>query len=126
MRFLVDECTGPAVARWLREQSHEVFSVYEEARGMSDDDILATVATAGGDGSIRLWDITSAIEHCPADTREAIDRLAARDDARYQQWRSRVSERRFARPVVERRVELQGEIVVVDGVDTPRDVPRFT
>jgi predicted nuclease of predicted toxin-antitoxin system len=40
MRFLVDECTGPAVARWLRNQSHEVFSVYEEARGISDDDIL--------------------------------------------------------------------------------------
>lgn len=40
MRFLVDECTGPAVARWLRTQSHEVFSVYEEARGMTDDDIL--------------------------------------------------------------------------------------
>lgn len=40
MRFLVDECTGPAVARWLRDQSHEVFSVYEEARGTSDDDIL--------------------------------------------------------------------------------------
>lgn len=32
MRFLVDECTGPAVARWLRNQQHEVFSVYEEAR----------------------------------------------------------------------------------------------
>jgi predicted nuclease of predicted toxin-antitoxin system len=27
MRFLVDECTGPAVARWLREQGHDVFSV---------------------------------------------------------------------------------------------------
>ena len=40
MRFLVDECTGPAVARWLRDQSHAVFSVYEEARGMADDDIL--------------------------------------------------------------------------------------
>lgn len=40
MRFLVDECTGPTVARWLREQAHEVFSVYEEARGMADDDIL--------------------------------------------------------------------------------------
>jgi predicted nuclease of predicted toxin-antitoxin system len=40
MRFLVDECTGPAVARWLREQSHEVFSIYEEARGSADDDIL--------------------------------------------------------------------------------------
>jgi predicted nuclease of predicted toxin-antitoxin system len=40
MRFLVDECTGPAVARWLREQQHEVFSVYEEARGMDDDDVI--------------------------------------------------------------------------------------
>ena len=40
MRFLVDECTGPAVARWLREQQHEVFSVYEQARGMDDDDII--------------------------------------------------------------------------------------
>ena len=40
MRLLVDECTGPAVARWLRDQSHAVFSVYEEAPGMADDDIL--------------------------------------------------------------------------------------
>lgn len=40
MRFLVDECTGPAVAEWLRNQKHEVFSVFEEARGMADDDII--------------------------------------------------------------------------------------
>ena len=40
MRFLVDECTGPAVARWLRQRGHEVFSVYEEARGMDDDEII--------------------------------------------------------------------------------------
>jgi predicted nuclease of predicted toxin-antitoxin system len=40
MRLLVDECTGPAVARWLRAQQHEVFSVYEQARGMDDDDII--------------------------------------------------------------------------------------
>ncbi len=40
MRFLVDECTGPAVADWLRGQSYEVFSVYEKNRGMADDDIL--------------------------------------------------------------------------------------
>jgi predicted nuclease of predicted toxin-antitoxin system len=40
MRFLVDECTGPAVARWLRERQHEVFSVYEEARGMDDEEII--------------------------------------------------------------------------------------
>ena len=40
MRFLVDECTGPAVAQWLRERQHEVFSVYEEARGMDDEEII--------------------------------------------------------------------------------------
>jgi hypothetical protein len=31
MRFLVDECTGPSVAQWLRELHHEVFSVYDKA-----------------------------------------------------------------------------------------------
>ncbi len=41
MRFLVDECTGPAVAAWLREQGHAVFSVFDQARGMDDDDVLA-------------------------------------------------------------------------------------
>ena len=40
MRFLVDECTGPKVARWLRDQGHEIFSVYDEARGMDDEDII--------------------------------------------------------------------------------------
>jgi len=40
MRFLVDECTGPAVAEWLRKQGHEVFSVYDEARGMDDEEIV--------------------------------------------------------------------------------------
>ncbi len=40
MRFLVDECTGPAVARWLREQDHDVFSVFEQARGMDDDAVI--------------------------------------------------------------------------------------
>jgi predicted nuclease of predicted toxin-antitoxin system len=40
MRFLVDECTGPSVARWLREQGHDVFSVYDEARGLADDEVI--------------------------------------------------------------------------------------
>lgn len=40
MRFLVDENTGVVVARWLREQGHQVFSVYEQARGMDDDDLI--------------------------------------------------------------------------------------
>lgn len=40
MRFLVDESTGPWVAQWLREQGHEVFSVFEQSRGSNDDDII--------------------------------------------------------------------------------------
>ncbi len=40
MRFLVDECTGPAVSEWLRNQNHQVFSIFEDARGMTDDDII--------------------------------------------------------------------------------------
>jgi predicted nuclease of predicted toxin-antitoxin system len=45
MRFLVDECTGPAVARWLREQQHDVFSVFEQARGVDDDEIIQMAFT---------------------------------------------------------------------------------
>ena len=40
MRFLVDETAGPAIARWLRDQGHEVFSVYESARGIDDDEVI--------------------------------------------------------------------------------------
>ena len=40
MRFLVDECTGPSVAKWLREQGHDVFSVFDEARGIDDDRVM--------------------------------------------------------------------------------------
>ncbi len=40
MRFLVDECTGPAVAEWLRNAGHDVFSVYDEAKGTDDETII--------------------------------------------------------------------------------------
>lgn len=40
MRFLVDECTGPVVSKWLGAQGHTVFSVFEEARGLSDEAII--------------------------------------------------------------------------------------
>lgn len=40
MRFLVDECTGPAVAEWLQGEGHEVFSVYDELPGLDDEDII--------------------------------------------------------------------------------------
>ena len=45
MRFLVDECAGPKVAERLRGRAHEVFSVYDEARGMGDDDVLQKAYT---------------------------------------------------------------------------------
>lgn len=45
MRFLVDECTGVMVARWLRGEGYEVFSVYESARGISDDVIIQKAFT---------------------------------------------------------------------------------
>ena len=40
MRFLVDECTGPRVAAYLRDEGHEVFSVFDEARGVEDDQVI--------------------------------------------------------------------------------------
>ncbi|OHB80277.1 MAG: hypothetical protein A2Z25_06950 [Planctomycetes bacterium RBG_16_55_9] len=40
MKFLVDECTGPMVAGWLRQKGHDVFSIYDQARGMPDDEII--------------------------------------------------------------------------------------
>jgi predicted nuclease of predicted toxin-antitoxin system len=40
MRFIVDESSGPKLARWLREQGHEVYSVYEQSRGISDAEVI--------------------------------------------------------------------------------------
>lgn len=40
MRFLVDECAGPALAAWLRAHGHEVFSIYDDARGADDEDVI--------------------------------------------------------------------------------------
>ncbi len=40
MRFIVDENAGPSIARWLREQGHDVFSVYDSARGLSDEAVI--------------------------------------------------------------------------------------
>ena len=48
MRLMVDECTGPSVARWLRTNGHEVFSVYEEACGMLDDEIIVKAFAEDG------------------------------------------------------------------------------
>ena len=40
MRFLVDECAGPAVADWLRAQGYDVFSIYDSARGLDDEAVI--------------------------------------------------------------------------------------
>ena len=40
MKFLVDECTGPAVAEWLSQKGFDVYSVYSQHRGMRDEDVL--------------------------------------------------------------------------------------
>jgi len=40
MRFLVDECAGPGLASWLTEQGHDVLSVFDAARGISDTEVL--------------------------------------------------------------------------------------
>ena len=45
MLFLVDECTGPTVARWLRTLGHDVFSVYDEARGSMVEELLSRAVT---------------------------------------------------------------------------------
>ena len=47
MKFLVDECTGPAVARWLEQQDHDVFSVYDQARGIDDDRVMEIAQIEG-------------------------------------------------------------------------------
>lgn len=47
MRFLVDECTGPTVAKWLTKLGHDVYSVYDESPGMSDEDILGKALAEG-------------------------------------------------------------------------------
>lgn len=46
MRFVVDECTGPEVARWLQDQGHGAVSVFDDFRGIDDDEILKRALTA--------------------------------------------------------------------------------
>jgi predicted nuclease of predicted toxin-antitoxin system len=40
MRFLIDECTGPAVSRWLEKMGHNVFSVFDTSPGITDSEVL--------------------------------------------------------------------------------------
>jgi predicted nuclease of predicted toxin-antitoxin system len=45
MRFIVDECSGPLLARWLSTQGHDVFSVFDDARGISDELVIQKAIT---------------------------------------------------------------------------------
>jgi predicted nuclease of predicted toxin-antitoxin system len=47
MKLLVDECTGPAVANWLEQKGHNVFSVYHQARGIDDDRVIEIAQIEG-------------------------------------------------------------------------------
>lgn len=40
IRFIVDECTGPSVAKWLSGEGYEVFSVFDETPGIDDKEII--------------------------------------------------------------------------------------
>jgi predicted nuclease of predicted toxin-antitoxin system len=40
MRFLVDECCGPVVAKWLREQGHDARRVADISPGLDDANVL--------------------------------------------------------------------------------------
>lgn len=46
-KFIVDECTGPAVAKWVSSQGYETISIYDSFRGKSDIDILAMATNSG-------------------------------------------------------------------------------
>ncbi len=47
MRFLVDECVGPSVVRWLRMNNHDATSAYEDCRGWEDESILEKAYSEG-------------------------------------------------------------------------------
>lgn len=47
MKWLVDECTGPSVGRWLRESGYDVYSVPEQSPGWSDRQVLAHAVSEG-------------------------------------------------------------------------------
>lgn len=40
MKFLVDECVGSSVAKWLQENGYDVVSIADESPGIIDDEVL--------------------------------------------------------------------------------------
>jgi len=47
MRLLVDECVGPSVVRWLRENNYDAISAFEDCRGWEDKSILEKAYSEG-------------------------------------------------------------------------------
>ena len=47
MRFLVDECVGPSVVRWLRKNNYDAISAFEDCRGWDDESILEKAQSEG-------------------------------------------------------------------------------
>lgn len=45
MRLLVDECTGRAVAIWLREQGHDVVYIGDDASGIRDIEVIESAVS---------------------------------------------------------------------------------
>ncbi len=40
MKFLVDECVGPTVARWLKQNNYDAVSIYDDVIGIDDSLVL--------------------------------------------------------------------------------------
>ena len=40
MKFLVDECVGPTVAKWLKKNKYDTISIYDGLQGIDDDSVL--------------------------------------------------------------------------------------
>lgn len=44
MKFIVDECIGPSVARWLKQNNYDAVSVYDSLQSSSDTTVLEFAA----------------------------------------------------------------------------------
>ena len=40
VKFLVDECVGPTVAKWLKQNNYNVISIYDDSPGIDDYSVL--------------------------------------------------------------------------------------
>lgn len=45
MKFLVDECVGPTVSDWLKQNNYDAISIYDDSPGINDDSVLEKAFT---------------------------------------------------------------------------------